>query len=108
MTLADVVFVFLLLLVVGAFELYCRERRAHLRTRQTYQARLAAACDGLHACQAANEQLVAAVREREQAIGGLLQRLNAANIALKVMRDGDKRTDALMTYTVAAERFSRN
>ncbi len=44
------------------------------------QARLTAALAALRECLAANEQLQNAVREREQAIGALLRRLNAANV----------------------------
>ncbi len=68
--------------------LYTRELRAHQRTRANYQARVAALLDGLNACEVANGQLVAAVREREQAIGGLLRRLNDASVALAMARGG--------------------
>lgn len=101
----------LLLACAGCLQLLRRERLAHQRTRADYRARLAAACDGLRACQGANDQLAAAVREREQAIGGLLRRLNDANVALAMARSGRFAPAAVLSlprHHVTPTQFNQN
>lgn len=99
------------LVAIGACLLYLREQDRRRRDADDYEARLTAAFSGLREYQRANDTLAAAVREREQAIGNLMRRLNEASVARIEAGQRTVRSPLVLglpQLKVAPSRFSRN
>jgi len=96
---------------VIACRLYLRECTRPRADAADQQARLRAALAGLRECLQANEVLRAAVREREQSIGGLLRRQNEIRVAQ--LATGQRKARSSLTLglpqlKVAPSQFNRN